>query len=473
MPSMPPVHFATPARRVLRTLLTLIAATPLGALAQTSPVLSTIVAFSGSQASSNAVRGPDGALYGTTSATSIVTGGLIYRAAADGSSVRTIYQLTPNDGLNAVAGLLLGSDGRLYGSTTLGAASQLTGAGTVFRVSPDGTGFQVIHRFASYTIVNTVGAPVNADGANPEAELVEGADGYLYGVTRTGGPNGTGVVFKLSKDGTGFSVLHAFGPVTSEATATPIRNADGLSPVGALLAGADNYFYGTASAGGANGNGTLFRVRFDGTGFETLYVFSALVANPNGLSTNGDGATPIAGLTDGKDGRFYGVTNLGGPQGNGTVFSYDPVANLLTTMHAFDGTKGARPTGELLLMQNGGLFGTTVTGGTNASGATTTAGTIFTIARDGTGFTSLKSFQGADGSSPTGRPLQLDASTFVGLAAGGGKCGQGLLYYFSLTGSEIKGVTNCGQRRNNGGGSVGPALFLLLGSLLLRRRGAH
>jgi uncharacterized repeat protein (TIGR03803 family) len=470
MPSMPLAHAATVARGML---LALIAATPLGARAQTSPALSTIVAFSGSQATSNAVRGPDGALYGTTSATSIVTGGLVYRAAADGSSVRTLYQLTPNDGLNPVAGLLLGSDGRLYGSTTLGAASQLTGAGTVFRVAPDGTGFSVIYRFASYSTVNAAGAPVNADGANPEAGLGEGAAGYLYGVTRTGGPNGTGVVFKLSKDGTGFSVLHAFGPITSEASATPIRNADGMSPVGALLAGADNYFYGTASAGGANGNGTLFRVRFDGSGFETLYVFSALVANPNGLSTNGDGATPIAGLTDGKDGRFYGVSNLGGAQGNGTVFSYDPVGNLLTTMHSFDGTKGARPTGELLLMQNGGLFGTTVTGGTNASGATTTSGTIFTIARDGTGFTSLKSFQGSDGSSPTGKPLQFDASTFVGLAAGGGKCGQGLLYNFSLTGSELKGVTNCGQRKSGGGGSAGPALLVLLGSLLLlRRRGA-
>jgi hypothetical protein len=148
------------------------------------------------------------------------------------------------------------------------------------------------------------------------------------------------------------------------------------------------------------------------------------------------------------------------------------VANLLTTLHSFDGTKGARPTGELLLMQNGGLFGTTVTGGTNASGATTTAGTIFTIARDGTGFTSLKSFQGSDGSSPTGKPLQLDASTFVGLAAGGGKCGQGLLYNFSLAGSELKGVTNCGQRKSSGGGGAGPGLLLLLGSLLLLRRRA-
>jgi MYXO-CTERM domain-containing protein len=139
-------------------------------------------------------------------------------------------------------------------------------------------------------------------------------------------------------------------------------------------------------------------------------------------------------------------------------------------MHAFDGSKGARPTGELLLAQDGLLYGSTATGGTSTEGTTTTFGTLFSIARDGAGFKSLASFEGRDGSTPTGKMLQLDASTFVGLAAGGGKCGQGVIYNFSLAGNEVKGVTNCGQRRNSGSGSAGPLLLLLLGSLALRRR---
>lgn len=453
--------------------LALLSLAPVIALAQAAPAVSTIVAFSGSQATANAVLGPDGALYGTTSASSIVTGGLVYRAEADGSSVRTIYQFSLSDGLSPVAGLLLGSDGRLYGSTIFGAASQLGSTGTVFGLSPDGSGFSVIHRFDSYSTTNVLGSPVNDEGASPETELVEGPepDGFLYGVTRSGGPNGTGVVFKLAKDGSGFAVLHAFSAVTSAAAVTPATNDEGLDLLGPLVVGSDGYLYGTASGGGANGSGTLFRVGLDGSGFEVIYTFSALTVNPSGLSINGDGATPIAGLTDGMDGKLYGVTNLGGAQGNGTIFSFDPLTNELETRHSFDSIGGARPTGELLLGQDGLLYGSTATGGTNAQG-TTTYGTLFSIGRDdtGIGFDSLLSFEGSDGSTPTGKMLQLDASTFVGLAAGGGKCGQGLIYYFSLAGNEVKGVTNCGQRRSSGGGSAGPLLLLLLGSLMLARR---
>jgi uncharacterized repeat protein (TIGR03803 family) len=471
MLSMPRIHAATRLARAWSFVL--LAVTPVVALAQATPELSTIVAFSGSQVSSNAVLGPDGALYGTTSAVSIVTGGLIYRAEADGSSVQTIYQLTPNDGLSPVAGLLLGNDNLLYGTTASGAASQIGSTGTVYRLAPDGSGFSVIHRFEPYTVANVIGLPVNADGATPEAELIEaGPDSLLYGVTRNGGPNGTGVVFRLAKDGSDFLVLHSFAEVTSEADASPSINADGLNLLGPLVAGPDGLLYGTASGGGANGYGTLFRIGLDGTGFEVVYTFSTLTANTEGLSTNEDGATPIAGLTNGGNGLLYGVTNLGGSGGNGTIFSFDPVSKLLTTLHAFDGNAGARPLGELLLGQDELLYGSTATGGTNAQGNTTTYGTLFSIARDGTGFTSLLSLEGINGSSPNGKMLQLDDSTFVGVATSGGKCAQGVLYSLSLTGESFKGITNCGQKKSSGGGSAGPLLLLLLGSLMLVR-GRH
>jgi uncharacterized repeat protein (TIGR03803 family) len=449
----------------------LLAAGPAIALAQSSPAISTIVAFSGSQPANGPVRGPDGALYGTTAVITTFTGGLIYRAAADGSRMETIYQLRITEAANPVAGLLLGSDGLLYGVTSSGPLTEANSAGTVYRIAPDGSGFTILYRFKSFASVNAAGAPVNEDGANPETELVEGSDGRLYGVTRTGGPNGTGVVFRVSRDGTEFVLLHAFGPITSDSTVTVPRNADGMSPTGPLVAGVDGYFYGTASAGGANGNGTVFRVRFDGTGFETLFVFPELVANSSGLSTNVEGATPVAGLADGGDGRLYGVTNLGGAGGNGTVYAIDPVGRVVTVLHDFDGTAGARPTGELLLAQNGSLIGTTTTGGTNSTGDVTTFGTVFSIARDGTNFAVLRSFEGSNGSSPTGRVLQLDSTTYVGIAAGSGRCGQGVLYQLSLTGATVDGITNCGQRKSSsGGGGTGPALLLLLGALGLVRR---
>jgi uncharacterized repeat protein (TIGR03803 family) len=467
LPTLRPQRFRT----LVRPLLGLLLATgPAVAAAQAVPAISTIVAFSGSQPANAPVRGPDGALYGTTSVVTAFTGGLIYRAAADGSKMETVYQFKITEAVNPVAGLLLGSDRLLYGVTSSGPLTEANTAGTVYRIAPDGSGFTIIHRFKNFSAVNSAGAAINEDGANPEAELVEGSDGRLYGVTRAGGPNGTGVVFRVSRDGTEFAVLHAFGPITSASTVTVPQNADGMRPTGALVAGADNYFYGTASGGGANGNGTVFRVRFDGTGFQTLFVFPVLVTNSAGLPINVEGASPVAGLTDGGDGRLYGVTNLGGAGGNGTVFAIDPVSGVLTTLHDFDGTAGARPSGELLLAQNGSLFGTTTTGGTSSAGAVTTFGTIFSIARDGTNFASVRSFEGTNGSTPTGRMLQLDANTFVGLAGGSGRCGQGVIYQLSLTGATLDGITNCGQRKNSGGGGTGPALLLLLGVLGLVRQ---
>jgi uncharacterized repeat protein (TIGR03803 family) len=166
------------------------------------------------------------------------------------------------------------------------------------------------------------------------------------------------------------------------------------------------------------------------------------------------------------------VANLGGSTGGGTIFAYDPVGGVFSVLHNFNGTGGSQPSGELLLSLDGKLYGTTASGGTNASGAGTFFGTIFSIARDGTGFASIHSFSGDDGANPTGRLLQLNATTFVGITQTGGRCSEGVVYQLSLTGAEATGITNCGRRNNrdNGGGGMAPALLLLLAAAGLARR---
>lgn len=466
---MPEISRNPHPRRTCGLLPLLVAVAPAVALGQSAPVISTIVAISGSQLNSAPVRGSDGGLYGTTSILSAVAGGLIYRASPDGSSMRTIYQIKPTDAANPIGGLLLASDGLLYGTTFAGAFTEANSSGTVYRLAQDGSGFTVLHRFKSYSTANSLGQPVNEDGANPEAELIEGSDGALYGVARNGGPRGTGTVFRVSRDGTAFEVLHAFGAITSASGVAPVLNEDGIAPLGQLVAPGDGYLYGTTSGGGPNGSGTLFRVRLDGTGFETPYVFSAVTTTSAGAAVNADGAAPVAGLTNGNDGRLYGATTIGGTAGQGTVFAFDPVGLVFSVLHEFDGTGGSRPTGELLLASDGKLYGTTANGGSNSAGTATSFGTIFSVGRDGTGFASLRSFEGTNGSSPTGRLLQSDATTFVGIAAGGAECGQGAIYQFSLTGRTVQGLTNCG-RQDSGGGSAGPLLLILLGALGLLRR---
>ena len=445
--------------------------------AQTTPAVSTIVAFSLSNPIGNLVQGADGALYGVASPATSVSGGAIYRTTVDGSDVRTLYQLKADDALSPAGGLVLASDGLLYGTTKFGKAGELNGTGAIFKIAASGSGFSIIHRFALSTGSNQELNPVNADGAYPEAELVEGADGYLYGVARAGGPNGTGTIFKISRDGTDFKLLHSFAAVTSSSTSGITVTLDGAAPTGPLVAGADNFFYGTASQGGANGRGVVFRIAFDGTGFQVLHVFSATTADATtGLLENADGATPLGGLLDGGDGFLYGMTSQGGADGNGVIFAIPADGSTFAVLHSFTGANGARPVAELMVASSGKLYGVTSTGGVNSSGTATTLGTIFSIDRAGTNFSSLYSFDGKQGSLPSSKLLETAPGVFVGLAANAGNCGYGTAFRFSLAGDTVTGNVRCGQKKNSydtGGGSAGLAVLLLFAGLgLMRRRTA-
>jgi uncharacterized repeat protein (TIGR03803 family) len=436
------------------------------AFAQATPAVSTVFAFNGSIPNGGIVQGPDGGLYGTSSSNTRVAGGLVYRSTVNGSSVQTVYQMTIDDGYGPKAGLLQGSDGLLYGTTSLGPRTVAFSTGTIYRVAYDGTGYTTLHSFGVYSELNDNGNPINEDGAFPEAPLIEGSDGYLYGTTRAGGLFGAGVIFRIRPDGTGFTRLHQFGPVTS---ADPVvKNVGGTNPAGSLLQ-VGNYLYGAAAAGGTAERGTIYRILMDGTGFEVVHEFTDIATTDPGA--NADGAAPLAGLTDGGDGLLYGVASSGGANGAGTLFSIDPNSLLLTVLHDFETPNGANPSGALIVAGDTRLYGTTEAGGTDSSGATTNLGTIYSIARDGTGFRKLHSFDGDEGSVPTGPLLQLDATTFVGIALDGGKCGQGTLFHYSATGENVSGNTTCGQKKKDqGGGAFAPGMLLLLGGLALARR---
>jgi uncharacterized repeat protein (TIGR03803 family) len=440
--------------------------------AQGTPAVSSLYAFSISNPTGNVVRGADGAIYGVAAPATSVAGGLIYRAAVDGSSIETFYQIENDQAFQPVGGLLLASDGQFYGTTRFGSIGQVGTTGTVFRLTPTGE-FTVIHRFQTTVASNADFNPINSDGASPESELIEGVDGNLYGVTSAGGPFGTGAIFKVAKDGTGFEVLHTFGEDTDTETVGLIRTVDGAAPKGRLLQGADGLLYGTASVGGANGRGTVFRIAPDGSGFTVLHEFSATTNDSTtGLPENADGATPLAGLTDGGNGFYYGVTSGGGVEGRGVVFRIKPDGSEFEVLHAFANTDGARPQGELLLASDGKLYGTTEAGGVNSSGTATTFGTIFSIGLDGTGFTRLYSFDGTVGSAPRVSLLEIGAADFVGTTGSNSRCGYGSLYRYRGDGTSFgDDDQGCGTRRNNrGGGSGGPALLLVLGSIAWMRR---
>lgn len=258
----------------------------------------------------------------------------------------------------------------LAGGTVLGTMSAGGAAanGAIFSMSTNGSAFTVLHDF-SLLDCNT---GTNTDGAVPGSGLIL-SGGTLYGTASGGGFGGAGVVFSVRTDGNSFTVLHHFSALDMAAA----TNVDGAIPFGGLVLSGSTLF-GTTSAGGQNGAGTIFSMQTNGTGFAVLHHFSA--TDPL-TGTNVDGAAPVAGLTLAA-GMLYGTASAGGGAGaNGTVYSMKTDGSQFTIIHSFgpinspNGTNadGAMPAADVLVLGNS-LYGTTSSGGPGA------VGTIFSLA---------------------------------------------------------------------------------------------
>ncbi|HLH81000.1 MAG TPA: choice-of-anchor tandem repeat GloVer-containing protein, partial [Chthonomonas sp.] len=348
-------------------------------------------------------QGSDGRLYGTTYAGGAGGEGAIFSVNPDGSDFTLIHSFNPialsnayeynSDGALPHGVLIQGRDGALYGTATNGGpmvSHTLQGGGSfissnngvLFKVNPDGTGFQVLYVFGSQSDAHGD----LLDGTHPMSGVIQGADGYLYGTTFDGASNsgfpqgaagnayGRGVVYKVAPDGTNFQVLHAFGSVTDQ-----YGNAlDGSNPVGGLIQGRDGALYGTAIAGGTNGTGVIFKINPDGTGFQVLHTFSALTGEFRMF--NQDGANPIAALLQGKDGALYGTTINGGSTGYGVIFKINPDGTNFQVLHSFAGGEGAHNGTSLIQSKDGTLYG--VNGGYPYDGQFV----FYKLNPDGTGF---------------------------------------------------------------------------------------
>jgi uncharacterized repeat protein (TIGR03803 family) len=365
--------------------------------------------------------------------------GTVFAVRADGADFTILHSFVSSDGANPWAGLIL-SGRTLFGTTTQGGSS---GAGTVFAINTDGTGFTNLHHFTT-----TSASEINSDGAYPNAELILYGN-TLYGTASKGGSAGLGTVFAVGTNGTRFTVLHSFA-----------GGSDGAVPVaGLILSG--NTLYGTASGGGAGGNGAVFAVQVDGTGFTVLHAFEralcftdndcppgyqcggpgicvchgfcgGLRGGDNGwgtppLSVNFEGANPNARLLL-LGSALYGTAADCGSSGHGTVFAVATNGIGFSVLHTFTGgVDGANPWAGLILSGNTTLYGTAYSGGAFGHG------TVFAVNADGSGFTSLYGFTGgSDGAGPIGG-LLLSGNTLSGTAELGGSSGNGAVYSISFT----------------------------------------
>jgi uncharacterized repeat protein (TIGR03803 family) len=206
-------------------------------------------------------------------------------------------------------------------------------------------------------------------GAGPFfGSLAKDKSGTLYGTTTAGGSSGNGTVFKLTTSGTE-SVLHSF-------TGGP----DGGYPYsGVVLSG--NTLYGTAAIGGF-GYGVVFEMNIKSGAETVLYAFTG----------GADGAYPETGLVRDKNGNLYGTTFWGGANANGVVFKLVPRSKRETVLHSFDYTHGANPLSGLTLNKTGRiLFGTAVNGGSGATGV------VFRLTIKKRAYTVLYNFNGQSG----------------------------------------------------------------------------
>ena len=210
------------------------------------------------------------------------------------------------------------------------------------------------------------------EGRTFYAPLVEASDGTFYGIATSGGDDGDGTIFKITSAGV-FTRLHSFS-----------GGNDGADPAGPLVQGVDGNFYGTTPWGGAGHCGTVFRVTPNGD-LTTLHAF-----------TGEDGSQPFGGLIQGSDGWFYGAADGGGAYLNGgTVFKVS-TSGAFSVLHSFlsHDTDGSRPNAPLVLGDDGNFYGTTEYGGSSGDG------TVFKITPAGA-VTILHSFSdGADGRAP-------------------------------------------------------------------------
>ncbi len=373
-------------------------------------------------------QGADGTLYGVSASggVSAPSGyGTVFKVQPDGTGFDILYSFTNgSDGAGPAAGLII-SGSTLYGTAKNGGSG---GHGTVFKVNTDGSGFATIYSFTAYTL------GTNSDGANPVASLVLSGN-TLYGTASVGGShNSVGTIFKVNTDGTGFTNLYTFSGL--------VRSVDGAYPMaGMVLSGST--LYGTTEEGGTNGYGTIFKIDTNGTGFATLHAFPATLSG-----TNSDGAQPEDGLIL-SGGTLYGTASLGG-KGHGTVFSLNTVDSGFTNLYNFtNGVDGSTPVGALAL-SDGTLYGTASSGGTNFPGW----GTVFKLNTDGTGFTNLYEFAQGNGGTQPAAGLLLSGGTLFGTTPNTGGATGGTVFKLNTDGSGFTVLDNGGDGAQPQGGLV-------------------
>ena len=278
--------------------------------------------------------GSDGKFYGTTSGGGTSNVGTVFKLTSTGTRT-TLWNFTSfDDGANPIVAPLLGKDGNFYGVNPDNRSGDY---GLVYKITTGGT--------------LTVRGDFNFTNGNSPNLPVQGTDGNFYGNARFGGSSsncsGCGVVYKMTSGGT-ITVLHNFDGYPT----------DGSQPVGVLVQANDGNLYGTTYVGGANNQGTVYKITTSGT-YTLLYSFHDVGGS--------DGINPWTGLASGTDGNLYG-TAQGGTHRSGVLFKITP-SGTESVLYNFCSVSGCAdgffPQTPILQHTNGKFYGSVESGGAN------------------------------------------------------------------------------------------------------------
>ena len=388
------------------------------AAAALAGVPGTIFAFgvspNGGSPSAELVADASGRLYGTTSqgGDPAAGAGVIFEVDESGAfSTLHKFGTVPNDGLYPQGALTL-VGGKLYGTTSAGGEGA---GGALFSLNVDGSQYQILHSFGFR----------GGDGAKPQTGLTL-FDGALWGTTSAGGRGQGGTVYSILPDGGAYTVIFNFIPGSLIGSQPEIAVT--------FLGG---QCFGVTSAGGANGDGSIFSLLPDGSQAAALHSFDR--SSPaNGYFPNG----PLAS----GNGVLYGVTDGGGPFGPGIVYAIRADGSDFRIVHSFGSgqhTDGSEPAGSLLVV-GGVIYGTTAFGGANDQG------TIYSLA-DGGNFSILHSFASdpVDGEVPHSG-LAVVSGGLAGTTLGGGVTHLGTAFSIQPDGSGYKQVFSFGAVNHDG-----------------------
>ena len=359
------------------------------------------------------------------------------------------------DGFQPFGSLTLAGS-TLYGLTYGGPhppSPQPSYSGTIFEINLDGSGYQILHPF---------GGPDAKDGTIPKGSLTLSGE-TLYGFTPYGGgPNNSNVggsVFKINTNGTGYQNLHGW-------SGNPPPDAH-RHPIGTPVVSGSTIYGMTTDEQAGEGNGSIFKINTDVTGYQLLYAFGGAPS---------DGALPQGSLTL-VGSKLYGMTSKGGSFGStvggyGVIFSLNLDTSEYLVLHNFAGAPndGINPAGALTLVGSK-LYGMTAAGGKN-----NTSGVLFSINLDDGVYQVLFDFSTVNVSGPHGS-LTHSGSKLYGMTAYGG--GGGAVFQINTDGTGFRllhhfnsfagdgtypygDVTVVGSRlygMTNGGGSSGDGVI--------------